>query len=662
MRRPAGPSLDRRVRLLGRIGRLFHWFTGTVAAGFLALISAIVAILVLGSAASIRRFGLGFLVGQVWDPVHNIYGALPAIVGTLLTSALALLLAVPVAIGAAIFLSEIVPARVRETLTYVVDVAAAVPSVIYGLWAFLVLVPWMKTSFEPGLAATTGGRWAFSGEPFGLDILTASVVLGIMILPTVISVTREALQAVPQMQREAALSLGATRSETTRIAVLGPARPAIFGGVMLGLGRALGETIAVTMVIGNIFQLPNSLFSQGQTIASEIASEFPGAAPSEISSLVELGLILLGITIAVNGTARLLIWRVTRPTDRGRARTSGRRRFGRKAPRRLATHLAHAEERILRRADSAPSHAIPPAPAWRTRIAAGAARRIARRRAAHSVAVGVAVGCLALAFAPFADVLFTAVHFGGAAVVTPSFYTSEFPAACTRSSCELGGIGPAIQGTLILLGLASLIALPVGLFVGIYLSEYGRNPFARALSFLTEVMTGLPSILIGLFVFTVFLTFDRQYLNTAIAGSAALAVLMIPIVARITEESLKVVPAGVREAGLALGFPRHRVTLRVVLGCAKSALVTGMLLAMARAAGETAALLLTAGTSLYWFSGFHAPVAAITPYIFAYFQFSYANWQEDIWGAALVLLLIMLGISLLARLAIRRTSAALGAG
>lgn len=270
--------------------------------------------------------------------------------------------------------------------------------------------------------------------------------------------------------------------------------------------------------------------------------------------------------------------------------------------------------------------------------------------------IALAASCVVLALIPLVSLIDTAANFGGAAVVRPSFYTSEIPNGCnfgTGAPCSYGGIGPAIQGTLIMLGLAALLAVPLGLMAGIYLSEYGRNRFARTVSFITDVMTGIPTILIGVFIFAVFLTVDHDSATSALAGGIGLGLLMIPIVTRATEEALRTVPREVREAGLALGFPQHRVTLRVVLGCAKSALVTGILLAASRAAGDTAILFVTAGSSRFWFTNLNSPSAAITPFIYANFNSDYTNLLTDAWGATLVLLVIMLAISLGARLAVR---------
>jgi phosphate transport system permease protein len=649
-RRPA------RVRLLRRLGTAFHVGTAAVAAGIVLVVAALVLVLTQGAWPSIIRFGPGFLTGGIWDGVHNIYGAGPAIVGTLLTSALALLIAVPLALGVAIFLSEMAPRWLRRPLGYVVDLSAAIPSVVYGFWAFIVVVPLMRSVIEPGLEKVSGGAFPFSGYPLGLDIFTATIVLAAMILPTIAAVSRESLLTIPRIQRESALSLGATRWEATRLAVLGPARSGIAAGIILGLGRALGETIAITMVIGNIYILPGTLFSPGATLASWLAGTFGEVgAGLQLDALLELGLVLLAITVAVNALARLILWRIA---DRTEDDTPGRTGWFRR-------HAPHHHRGLRRRVELSPSGPLSASPAQSpgpgipilvAARAQGIVPRMRRRRTYQWLALCLAGICVILALIPLVSVVETAAHFGGAAVIQPSFYTSLQPNGCNPGpgiTCTLGGIGPEIQGTLIMLGLGSLIAIPVGLLAGIYLSEYGRNRFARAVSFITDVMTGVPTILIGVFIFVVFLYVDHYSALSALSGGIALGVLMIPIVTRATEEALRTVSREVREAALALGFPRHRVTLRVVLGCAKSALVTGVLLAASRAAGDTAVLFITAGGSRFWFTNLNSQTAAITPFIFENFNSGYSNLQTDAWGATLVLLLIMLVISLVARLAVR---------
>ena len=293
---------------------LFQWFSTAVALGVVGLLVLITIILTLAAQDSIRTFGLGFLTGNVWNPVPPlVFGAVPFVYGTLVTSALALLFGVPISLGIAIFLSELSPPWLRIPLTYVVELLAAVPSVVYGLWGIFVLGPVMRVSVEPVVQSIFGFLPIFQGNPIGTDKFTAGVILAVMIIPTISAVSREALLAVPDNQREAALSLGATRWETTRVAVLRYARAGIFGATILGLGRAVGETMAVTMTIGNRNAISISLFDQGQTIASWIANNFLNATdPLELSALIELGLVLMLMSLLINVFARLMLGRVLR--------------------------------------------------------------------------------------------------------------------------------------------------------------------------------------------------------------------------------------------------------------------------------------------------------------------------------------------------------------
>ena len=265
------------------------------------------------SAQARRAFGWHFLSGQVWDPVFGHFGALPFIYGTLMSSALGLLIAVPLGLGAAIFLSELAPRPVSDGLTFLVDLLAAVPSVIYGLLGIFVLVPLMRTEIQPALKRTLGFLPLFQGPIYGIGFLTAGLVLAVMIVPFIISVSREVLLAVPFEQREAALALGATRWEATWRAVVPYARTGIMGSIFLALARALGETMAVTMVIGNNPRISSSLFGPGYSIAAVLANEFSEATGNlYLSALIELGLVLFLLTLVLNGLARLLILVTTR--------------------------------------------------------------------------------------------------------------------------------------------------------------------------------------------------------------------------------------------------------------------------------------------------------------------------------------------------------------
>jgi phosphate transport system permease protein len=261
-----------------------------------------------------------FLLSSDWDPVQERFGALPFVYGTLVTSAVALAIALPVSVGLALFLSEMGPRGLRAPVAYSIEVLAAIPSVVYGLWGLFVLVPWLRTSVQPFLQKTLGFLPFFQGPPIGLGYMAAGVILALMILPTIASVTIEVLKTVPPSLKEGALSLGATRWESIRMAVLPYARPGIIGASLLGLGRALGETMAVTMVIGNSPEISASLFAPGYSLPAVIANEFAEATGDvHIGALASLGLVLFGITLILNAAARLLVETVGRGTKGVRA-------------------------------------------------------------------------------------------------------------------------------------------------------------------------------------------------------------------------------------------------------------------------------------------------------------------------------------------------------
>jgi phosphate transport system permease protein len=292
--------------------RLFRGTSGVFAGSIVILLIAVAVLLTASSLETWTTFGPGFLGGISWDPVAGIYGALPFIVGTIVTAALAMLIATPIGLLTAIFLAELAPRWLSVPLGFLVELLAAIPSVVIGLWGVFVLSPVLRVTVEDWIAGTIGQVIpVFAGPSFGVGIFAAGVILAIMILPTIVSISREVINAVPTSQREAMLALGATRWETTTRAVLPFARSGIIGAVMLGLGRALGETMAVTMVIGNNPQVPTRLFDQGQTIASQIATTFSEASIGlQTSSLIALGLTLLVMTIGLNVAARILVRRV----------------------------------------------------------------------------------------------------------------------------------------------------------------------------------------------------------------------------------------------------------------------------------------------------------------------------------------------------------------
>jgi phosphate transport system permease protein len=269
------------------------------------------------SAPSREKFGFGFLTSRLWNPVTDEFGALPYIYGTVLTSFLALLISVPLGVGAAVYLSELAPPKLSNALTFLVELLAAVPSVIFGLIAIFTLIPLMRTVVGPALKSVLGWTPFFTGPVFGVGYLTAGIILAIMTFPFIISVSREALMSVPREQREAALALGATKWESTWQIVVPFARLGIFGSIFLGLARALGETMAVTMVIGNSPTIKASLLASGHTIAAVVASEFTEATGKiYTSALVELGLVLFVLTMAINALAQLLILITTKKGSR----------------------------------------------------------------------------------------------------------------------------------------------------------------------------------------------------------------------------------------------------------------------------------------------------------------------------------------------------------
>jgi phosphate transport system permease protein len=290
----------------------FKWLILLCGLAVLGLLALIVYELVLRSALSWHAFGFKFFAGRDWNPVSEQFGALPFIYGTLVSSLLALLIAVPLSVGVAVFTTEMCPKRLRGPLSFFVELLAAIPSVVYGLWAIFVLVPLLSNYVQPFLARTLGWTGFFEPPIYGQSMLAAGIILAIMIIPIISSITREVLMVVPQHQREAALALGATRWEMIRVGVLRNARAGIMGGIILGLGRALGETMAVTMVIGNNPQIVKSLFAPGHTMASVLANEFSEATGDVyLSALVEIGLALFLVTIIVNALARLLVWTAT---------------------------------------------------------------------------------------------------------------------------------------------------------------------------------------------------------------------------------------------------------------------------------------------------------------------------------------------------------------
>jgi phosphate transport system permease protein len=296
---------------------VFSNITRLFAFILLSLVLIMVYEMIHKSIPSIEKFGWGFITSQEWDPVQDNFGALPFIFGTLYSSLIALLIALPLSVGIAIFLSEFAPKWLEQPMSLLVELLAAIPSIVYGLFGIFVMTPWLRKTVEPFLGDHLGFIFLFKGPPYGLGMLAAALILTIMILPIITSISRDIMKAIPGSQREAAFALGATKWEVVKVVLTG-AKSGILGATLLGLGRAVGETMAVTMVIGNRPDISFSLFDPGHTMASVLANEFTEATSDlYVSSLIEIALLLFVMTVILNAIARLIVWSVTKKYVKG---------------------------------------------------------------------------------------------------------------------------------------------------------------------------------------------------------------------------------------------------------------------------------------------------------------------------------------------------------
>lgn len=523
-------------------------------------------------------------------------GALAFVYGTLVSSAIAMLIAVPFGVGTAAFLSELARPWVRRVGTTLVEMLAAVPSVVYGYWGAVVLGPWLNSVSE-----------MLGGPNFGgVGLFPAGIILGIMVLPYVCAVSYDVCQSVPKTQREAALALAATPWQTIWTAVLPYARPGIIAGCFIALGRALGETMAVTMLIGNTPQISLSIFSRAATIPSVIANELPNASFTlHRSALIEMGLVLFLVTLLVNIASRLLLWRVTHigpPTLLGRAWERLRFWLSSLFPSRQPSNIAVTSR---------------------------------FNRVVDVVMRSFLGGCLILTVIPLFLILGYIV-LNGTQGLSWDFFT-ELP----RPQGETGGgLAHAFVGSFALVGLAALVAVPIGVLGGIFLAEYRSPRLGPVIRFIAEAMGGVPSIIIGVFAYALIIEGRNNYFGWA--GAFALGVMMLPIMIRTTEEALKLVPDRVRQASLALGATHVQTLLRVTLPSAAPAILTAIFLSISRVIGETAPLLLTAGTNNFWPRSMNEYVPSIPSYIYYYATNADEYQQQQAWAAALVLMAVVL--------------------
>ncbi|MCS6978177.1 MAG: phosphate ABC transporter permease subunit PstC [Gemmatales bacterium] len=600
-------------RRLGDV--VFFWLCRGAALAVVLIFILLGVFLVIEAWPAIRSTGWDFFRSTEWNPQTDQYGALAFIFGTLATSAIALAIAVPLGVGTAVFLAEIAPRWIRTPGSFLVELLAAIPSVVYGFWGLMFLAPVVQNLFDlmgqviPGLKVPNTG---------GMGIFTAGLVLAVMVLPYVAAVSFDVCRAVPRSQADAALALGATRWHMIWTVILPYARPGIIGGCFLALGRALGETMAVTMLIGNRPEINFSLFAVGDSIASVIANQLNEAETDlQRAALVELGLILLLVTVAVNVLARVLIWRVSEVRS-ARGWLDWLRRRNRTVLEREAT------------ANGRPTVTVPRQP-----------RRLAR--VTDRIMTGILACCLAISIGPLLLIL-GYILYRGIGALNWDFFT-KLPAPAGEPG---GGLAHAMLGSLMLVGLATAFAVPLAILSAVHLAEYRNSRLGPVVRFINELLGGVPSIVIGIFAYALLVRPLGHF--SGWAGAFALGVMMIPIVMRTTEEALKMVPDSLRNASLALGATTWQTILRVTLPAALPAVLTGVFLGISRIAGETAPLLLTAYNSNYWPESPSQPTPFLPYYIFYYSRSGYAEWERQAWAAALVLLAVVMVINVSVRM------------
>ncbi len=618
----------------GGLARGAAWF-------LLLLMGAIVVFLITQALHAISSDSVNFLTAFEWNPDEDpsVWGVALVAWGTLVTSLFALAIGAPVAVGAALFITQYAPRRLAHALGYVVDLLAAVPSVVYGLWGIIFLVPHMG-----GVSRVVSDilGWIpifhYDGAPAPRSVFTAGIVLAIMILPIIAAISREVFLQTPRENIEAAYALGATKWEMIRLAVLPHGRSGVISGIVLGFGRALGETIAVAMVLSTTSGFFYKFLEPGgNTIAANIALQFKNAFTNGRGALIASGLVLFVMTLIVNYLARWIAGRGVITEDGGKGR--GRR----------ATAQETAQTPAASPVDAFTPHQISHAqtPANVHPGASPLARTSPLRRAADWASRGGVGIAFLLAVLPLASILVLVISNGLHRFDTTFLNNSMRNVA---ESDPGGGAYHAIQGTLEQAGIATLIAVPIGVMVAVYLVEYGRGIIARAVTFIVDVMMGLPSIVAGLFILSLWIL-SFGFKSSGFAGSLALMILMLPLVIRSSEEMIKLVPHGLREASYALGVPKWRTIMRVVLPTALPGIVTGVMLGVARVMGETAPVLLVVGfTSSINPNPLSGAQGSLPAFIFNEATQPYQPAVDRAWAGALTLILIIMLLNLIARL------------
>jgi phosphate transport system permease protein len=630
---------------------------------------------------AISKYGIQFFTSIDWSITdENLsFGAVNFIYASIVTAAIALIIGGTVSVGAAIFLSEYAPPWLRTPVAFTIELLAAIPSVIYGFWGVQVLSPILGGSIEPFLSNIFGFLPMFSdtvtsttGRELpvrltGRDILTAGVILSIMIIPIITSITRDVLRTVPDSQREGMLAMGATKWQAISKAVLPYGRTGIIGAIILGLGRAIGETVAVAYLIGGASTVipPNpSLFVASETLPAKISNSYAEVTKDTQSPIMMLGLTLFIITFVINLIARYLVNRTNKTVVKDKE--SLRARIGQ-----IAGFLFFPVVILL---------LSPFLSWWLALIIIGIwgllkvnrynevqattkgqklpvplvflsnPNKFYRYRKGQDTTMKVLVAAAALiAMIPLASILILVTING-----LPSFLSSGFLTGNQRVAPF--GVLHAILGTLLMTGIGALVGIPIGVLSGIYLSEFGNNRFAGYVRLAADVLQGIPSIIIGLVAFTILIQprfFSDPKLTSPYngwAGGIALGIMIVPLICRNTEEILRLVPQNMREAALALGVPRWRVTVTVIIPAAFSGVMTGIILGVARIAGETAPLLYTArGNTFFPEQGLSTQTPSLTLFIFQQ-QKALGKEQIDLlWGAAFTLVLMIMLLTLSVR-------------
>ncbi|MFA6711070.1 MAG: phosphate ABC transporter permease PstA [Candidatus Methanomethylophilaceae archaeon] len=601
----------------------------------------IILFIVYNSTDAIADVGLWeFLTGTVWKPSADAYGAVPVIVGTILVTAGSVAIAVPIGVGAAIYISEVSSERARRILKPAVELFAGIPSVVYGFFGLVVMIPFLSGIFSEQMP--TGFAW-----------ITGSLLLGIMALPTIISVSEDSLKAVPRSYREASLAMGATKWETTKKIVVPAAVSGISAAVILGIGRAIGETMAVMMVTGNAAIIPEPLwniFSYIRTITASLALEMPEVVvgSTHYSALFVLALFLMIMVLAINLIAGYVVKRTKMKFEGNvsEGRFSDLLKKEKIRDIKTAAGLAIIFLIVLLAAtlfvDLTMSAVIALAAVIMYKVLAAGLSKLSRKtieKLAHLSLLAIILLVIGMLVVIIGDIVINAL---------PSLnleFITEYP----KNMGTEGGIFPAIVGTLELVAGTALIALPIGIFSGAYLAEYAVSGKTTSLiRHAIDVLNGTPSIVFGLFGMTALVIFFG-FGYSLIAGCISLALMIMPVIIRTTEEAVRSVPHELREASRAMGANKWQTTVKIVLPAAFGGIMTGSILGLGRAAGETAPIMFTAVVLMQssLSDSIFDPVMAL-PYHLYYLATEGTADPSMQYATALVLLVIVLSMFILA--------------